>query len=271
MKKIPKIIHYFWFGNNPLPDELKEYIRSWKEYCPDYKIQKWDETNFDINICDYVSEAYKAKKWAFVSDYARFYILDKIGGIYLDTDVELIKSLTPIINNGPFLACENQNSTSVAPGLGMATYAGNYLYDEIVEDYNHDHFLLPNGLYNEQPVGERIVNKFLLPAGLKQSTKIQKVMGINIYPSTYFCPLNYMTGQMNITDKTVAIHHYSSSWMTKTDRRFHKLSQRLARFMGVKSAQFLTKTVKFPYTLTVKIKKIGFKKTIYFYYSKYIK
>ena len=94
--QIPKVIHYCWFGRNPLPPSVRACIRSWKKYCPDYKIVEWNEDNFDIGSCDYMKEAYEAKKWAFVSDVARLMIIYRNGGIYLDTDVELIAPLEPI-------------------------------------------------------------------------------------------------------------------------------------------------------------------------------
>ena len=103
---IPKIIHYCWFGGNPLPELAVKCIESWKKYCPDYEIKRWDESNFDLNCCDYVKEAYRAKKWAFVSDYARFKVLYDEGGLYFDTDVELIKPIDDIIERGPFMGAE---------------------------------------------------------------------------------------------------------------------------------------------------------------------
>ena len=116
-QKIPKIIHYCWFGGNPLPDAAKKCIETWKKYCPDYEIVEWNESNFDVNCCDYVKEAYEAKKWAFVSDVARLLIVYKLGGVYLDTDVE-------ILENSPFekyLDYENimafENARSIATGL----------------------------------------------------------------------------------------------------------------------------------------------------------
>ena len=107
-QKIPKIIHYCWFGGNPLPDIVQKCIESWKKYCPDYEIIKWDESNFDVNCCDYAKEAYEAKKWAFVSDYCRFYVLNKQGGIYLDTDVELIKPIDNLLDFFKNDECPNE-------------------------------------------------------------------------------------------------------------------------------------------------------------------
>ena len=114
---IPKIIHYCWFGGNPLPELAIKCIESWKKYLPDYEIKEWNESNFDINCCAYVREAYEAKKWAFVSDYARFWILYQHGGLYFDTDVELIKSIDDLIVKGAFMGCEPWNA---APALSLS-------------------------------------------------------------------------------------------------------------------------------------------------------
>ncbi len=130
-KEIPKIIHYCWFGGNPLPQMAQRCIDSWKKYLPDYEIKQWDETNFDVNIIPYTRQAYEAKKYAFVSDYARFLILYQYGGLYFDTDVEVIKPLDDIVAKGPFMGCQDKYtprgdvySLHVAPGLGLGVYAG---------------------------------------------------------------------------------------------------------------------------------------------------
>ena len=128
---IPKIIHYCWFGGNPLPPLAKKCIASWKKYLPDYEIRQWDESNYDVNKIPYIKEAYAAKKFAFVSDYARFDILYNYGGIYFDTDVEIISPLDCIISAGSFMGCENKatpgatpNKLGVAPGLGLGVNPG---------------------------------------------------------------------------------------------------------------------------------------------------
>ena len=114
---IPKKIHYCWFGGNPLPELAIKCLESWKKYCPDYEIIEWNETNFNLDSCEYVREAYQAKKWAFVSDYARLKVVYDNGGIYLDTDVELIKSLDRLLKNKSFFGTETTGV--VATGLGF--------------------------------------------------------------------------------------------------------------------------------------------------------
>ena len=130
MKEIPKVIHYCWFGGNPLTEEAKKCIDSWKRYCPNYDIKEWNESNFDITLCNYVKEAYEAKKWAFVSDYARLWILYNYGGLYFDTDVEMIKGIEDLVKNGPFMGAEPYSSKAcrVNAGLGLASYSEHPLY-----------------------------------------------------------------------------------------------------------------------------------------------
>ena len=154
---IPKIIHYCWFGGKSLPESAKKCIASWKKYLPDYEIKEWNESNFNVNIIPYTAEAYRAKKYAFVSDYARFYILYKYGGLYFDTDVEVIRNMDDIIARGPFMGCEGEakqpmNGTrdkattlGVAPGLGLGVNPGLGLYKEIIDIYKQKSFLKKMG------------------------------------------------------------------------------------------------------------------------------
>ena len=156
---IPKIIHYCWFGRNPLPQSAIKCINSWKKFFPDYEIKEWNEDNFDVNIIPYTAEAYEAKKYAFVSDYARFWILYHHGGIYFDTDVEVIKPFDDILERGPFMGREqgafiknicgtsyNGNGFGVAPGLGIGATSGLELYKEFLKSFQ-EHNLLYLSVY----------------------------------------------------------------------------------------------------------------------------
>ncbi len=151
---IPKVIHYCWFGRNPLPSLAIKCIESWRKYLPDYEIKEWNEDNFDVNIIPYTQEAYQVGKYAFVSDYARFWILYKYGGLYFDTDVEVIKPMDDIIARGPFMGCEKDVSdtsvASVAPGLGLGVNPGLGLYKEILEMYSKLSFVNKDGTYNQK-------------------------------------------------------------------------------------------------------------------------
>ena len=210
---IPKIVHYCWFGRNPLPPLAKRCIASWQKYLPDYQIKEWNEDNFDVNEIPYIREAYEAHKYAFVSDYARFKILYDFGGLYFDTDVELIRPVNDIILRGPFMGCEMSGGKSsffsVNPGLGLGSVAGLPLYKEILDLYRSIHFKQGNGTYSQKTVVE-YVTEILYRRGLQEERNIQKVFGVYVYPKEYFCPL--FGKYIDFTKNTRSIHHYMSSW-----------------------------------------------------------
>ena len=207
---IPHVIHYCWFGGKPLPELAKKCIASWIKFLPDYEIKEWNETNFDVNCSNYVREAYQAQKWAFVSDYARFWILYNYGGLYFDTDVEVIKPIDDIIEKGAFMGCEA--SDKCAPGLGLGVNPGLGLYKEILESYDHSHFLNEDGSYNYFTVVDRVTS-ILVDYGFKDMNSIQNIANINIYPKDYFCPMDYATGKLEVTSNTRSIHWYDASWL----------------------------------------------------------
>ena len=226
---IPKVIHYCWFGGNPLPDSAQKCIESWKKYCPDYEIRQWDENNFDIAACDYCREAYEAKKWAFVSDYARFRILQQHGGIYLDTDVELLKNLDDVIAEGAYMGIEKHSlDTYVNPGLGFAAPAGDQIITDIVDYYRSIHFL-KDGEPDTATTVCHHVTKLLKAYGFVNENKLQKLNGLTVYPSDYFCPQNFMSGELEITEHTYSIHRYDGSWYTPVERYSHELKRKLSK------------------------------------------
>lgn len=222
--EIPKVIHYCWFGGAELPELAIKCIQSWKEHFPEYEIKEWNESNFDVNCCDYVKEAYIEKKWAFVSDYARFYILYNYGGLYFDTDVEIIKNMDYIIKNGPFMGCEynysygSKNEIFINPGLGLGVNPGLIIYKEVLDFYKTIHFKNANGTLNEHTVVEYTTNIFKQYNFDTTAHIVQKIEGVYIYPPEYFCPLNYETKELSITDNTVSIHHYTASWHSKLEK-----------------------------------------------------
>lgn len=247
---IPKVIHYCWFGRNPLPKLAVKCIESWKKYLPEYEIKEWNEDNFDVNMIPYTSEAYKAKKYAFVSDYARFWILYKFGGLYFDTDVEIIKPMDEIVAKGPFMGCEKEvdrnakNKTAkdvgVAPGLGLGVSPGLDLYKEILDAYTGYHFLKSDGTLNKKTVVD-YTTEILEKHGLKYTSQIQKCAGVWIYPREYFCPLDYYTGKFTITENSYSIHHYTASWQSKED----KFKIRLSILLGKRCTKFILRIKKF--------------------------
>lgn len=230
---IPKIIHYCWFGYKSLPPLAIKCIESWRKYFPDYEIREWNETNYNVHSVPYIHEAYEAKKYAFVSDYARFEILYKYGGIYFDVDVEVIQSMNNIIERGSFMGCENdaddQKMTmiTVAPGLGIGVVSGLELYHEILELYATLHFVNPNGSLNLKTVVDYTTEQ-LCKHGLKSTNEIQECAGIWIYPQEYFCPISVHDGKLRITSNTVSIHHYAQSWQSPV----RKYGRKIALFLG---------------------------------------
>ena len=238
---IPKIIHYCWFGHGPLPELAQKCIASWRKYLPGYEIKEWNEDNFDVNIIPYTAEAYKEKKYAFVSDYARFWILYKYGGLYFDTDVEIIRPIDDIIARGNFMGFETdpkpQNAgrgdaseASVAPGLGLGVNPGLGLgvnpglglgvnpglglVKKMLDYYEGQHFVREANMRNQITV-VHICTKVLKDNGLQMQTGIQCVDGIYIYPSEYFCPINVVTGRIHVERNTRTIHHYAGTWVDK--------------------------------------------------------
>lgn len=223
---IPKKIHYCWFGGNPLPEKDKKCIESWKKYCPDYEIIRWDESNYDINKNLFMKQAYNAKKWGFVPDYARLDIIYNEGGIYLDTDVEIIKNLDPLLDNDGFMGFEG--GESVSPGLGFGAKKGHPTIKKIMEIYENLEFIKEDGTYDLTP--SPILNtEKMKEMGCVINNKEQIVRGIKIYPTEYFCPKDYVTGKLKITNNTYTIHHYNASWMSKKQKRRYLLRKRIGK------------------------------------------
>lgn len=233
---IPKVIHYCWFGEKPLPELAVKCIKSWTKFCPDYKIIQWNESNYLINEkCDYVKEAYAAKKWAFVSDYARFDILYQYGGIYFDTDVELISSIEDILTNGAFMGLECDatinngviDSFDAASGLGIAAEPNNSIYREILEGYEQRHFDKEKGGDDNLTVVTCVSDLLMKHNPVLLENKIIKVDDISLFPPEFFCPLDYKTGVLNITNNTRSIHHYTASWLTEKEKKWLFIEQKI--------------------------------------------
>lgn len=229
---IPKIIHYCWFGQNPLPNSALKCISSWKKFFPGFKIRLWNEESFDVNIIPYTAEAYSNNKFAFVSDYARFWILYRYGGIYFDTDVEVLKSFDPILSNGAFMGREAGTAGMVAPGLGLGTEAGNPIYAELLASYSKLHFLNEDGSFNQKTIVS-YTTEVLHNKGLHSEDILEKIGDISFYPSEFFCPMDSTTGIIRITPNTYSIHHYDCSWINHSTLRWklHLLKNSFNRFL----------------------------------------
>lgn len=219
---IPKTIHYCWFGYGRLPRMARKCIRSWRKYFPDYEIKEWNEENYDVRSIPYVAAAYDAGKFAYVSDYARFDILYRYGGIYFDTDVEVLRPLDDIIDTGPFMGCEINAvpdkgvSGRVAAGLGLGVGPGHEVYKKILDEYASN---MSPKFDGGQTVVD-IVTKILCKLGMPVQTGIVNVLGINIYPEEYFCPIAWGSTYKDarFTANTRTIHHYSGSWLSNKIR-----------------------------------------------------
>lgn len=213
---IPKVIHYCWFGKGKIPALSEKCIESWKKYCPEYKIVCHNEENFDITENKYAREAYDAGKWAFVSDYARLKVLYEEGGIYLDTDVELIKPLDKLIEETGYMGFDDNGIVST--GLGFACEKGNELVGALLADYDDISFIRPDGTYDLTPCPDRNT-KTMQKLGLDISIQKQLFMGIQMLPEDYLCPMKYYTGKKIITENTYSIHHFCASWTSPTAKR----------------------------------------------------
>ena len=237
---IPKVVHYCWFGRNPLPESAVKCIESWRKFMPDYEIKEWNEDNFDVNIIPYTAEAYSVGKYAFVSDYARFWVLYHYGGVYFDTDVEVIKPMDDIVEKGAFMGIEEICKVTpedlvgypmVAPGLGIGTPAGTDFYKQLLDFYEGVHYLNEDGSIIQGTVVS-YTTRLLVEAGLQKSPDLQHIADLWIYPEDYFNPFEDITGRLRITDRTRSIHWYARSWQKQNPVRlwFSRMSHRIFGF-----------------------------------------
>ena len=225
-----KYIHYCWFGRGEKPELALKCIESWKKYCKDYEIIEWNEDNFDINSNKYVKQAYDAKKFAFVTDYVRLYTLYNYGGIYMDTDVEVIKPLDEFLNNPAFSGFENTNK--IPTGI-MAAEKGNKWICDLLKEYDLLEFVKEDGTYDLTTNVTRITNLTIKEYGLNPVSSYQNLNNIVVlYPYDYFCPKDWETGKINLTENTYTIHHFSGSWHTQEDKeKAEKYRKKLNRYI----------------------------------------
>lgn len=228
---LPKTIHYCWFGGSPLPKSAIKCINSWRKFLPDYEIIQWDETNFDVNIIPYTRDAYGIKKYAFVSDYARMWVLYHYGGVYFDTDVEVIRSLDDILSQGGFMGFET--SEYVNPGLGIALPKTSKIAFDVMKRFEQTKFILEDGRFNSKGIVP-ITTEVLTCYGLKSNGEMQELVdGLWIYPIDFFNPLDAPTGRLRNTSNTHSIHWYTKSWMDSQNRFRTLISQWSHRILGI--------------------------------------
>ena len=213
---IPKIIHYCWFGRSPKPKLAVKCMRSWRRYCGDYKFKEWNEDTFDLSSApSYVQDAYKAKKWAFVTDYVRLYVLYHYGGIYMDTDVEVTKPLDKFLRLKGFSGFEDE--VSVPTGI-MAAEKGHPLILEWLSEYDTKQFFLADGSMNLQTNVTAITNS-MVKHGLRLNNTLQTVADYTLYPKDFFCVKSLQDGLIYRTKNTHTIHHFAGTWLSQEERK----------------------------------------------------
>ena len=207
---IPRIIHYCWFGRGEKPELAKKCIESWLKYLPDYEIREWNEDNFDVNQNQYVREAYESRKFAFVTDYVRLYAIYTEGGIYMDTDVEVLGDFDQFLHHHAFSGFETDGN--VPTGM-MAAEKGSIWAKELLDGYDNRRFIQENGSFDMRTNTE-VITSYMISKGLIQNNTYQDFPGLcTMYPSDYFCPKDHRTGKVKCTKNTVCIHHFAGSWL----------------------------------------------------------
>ncbi len=255
---IPKVIHYCWFGGNPLPDLAIKCIESWKKFCPDYEIIEWNESNFNLDECVYAKEAYENKKWAFVTDYVRLKVLYDCGGIYMDTDVEVIKPLDSLLD---YKAVSGFESDSQIPTGLMASEKNHPMIYELLHDYDNSHFVLGDGSLDLTTNVIRITKVFL-KYGFSPNNERQTINEFTLLPKDYLCPKDLKTYQVFITKNTLSIHHFDGSWLDEESVYYRDLRLKLAKNIPVFPAKIIALFVtslkfyglKWPVFISLKIK-----------------
>lgn len=220
--KIPKKIHYCWFGGNELSDFLKECMESWYRYCPDYEILRWDETNFDINKYEYTRQAAAHKKWGFVTDVARLDILYRYGGIYLDTDVKLLKPLDDFLYQKGFVGVEQWGNINSGGGIGAVPH--HPMIQEMLDYRLQFPFVMSDGSLNAETNGLYETIPFI-KHGMRIDNSLQVVNDMVVYPASVFHPYNYISCEEEIKNSTISIHYFSGGWMEKDDKTDRRSTQ----------------------------------------------
>lgn len=239
--KIPKIIHYCWFGRNPLPKLAVDCIASWKKYLPDYEIIEWNEDNFPLEKFLFAKEALEARKFAFVSDVCRLYALKEMGGIYMDTDVEVLKSLDVFLKHNAFSGFENDDF--VPTGI-MASEADGKWVTELLSYYNERSFIKPENTFDTVS-NTFIITKMMVEKGFIMNNSFQeKDNYVSFYPNEYFCPKSYKTGKIELTKNSFCIHHFAKSWIPLKYKWRNIIKMKVMNWIGPQKVQFLIDLIK---------------------------
>ncbi|MEG1857642.1 MAG: glycosyltransferase [Pseudoflavonifractor sp.] len=236
---IPKIIHYCWFGGKPLPESAEVCIASWRRFCPDYQIKQWDETNFDVTAHPYTKRAYEAQKWAFVTDYVRLCALYDEGGIYLDTDVELVRCWDDLLDCSGFIGFEKSGvpRKRVNTGQGFGAEPGLAALGAIKTQYEQAEFRFEGGAQMKTTLD--FFTDYLEAQGLRCEDRLQQAGGFTVYPTDYFCPKDGNYGAITLTPNTHSIHHFDASWFGAREQKVLLRGKKLCGIFGVKIGRTL--------------------------------
>jgi hypothetical protein len=227
---IPKTIHYCWFGKKPFPKRMKQWMQSWKKYCPTYTFSEWNEENFDVSLNLYARQAYNAEKWAFVSDYVRLYALYHHGGVYLDTDIELLKPVDIFLNDKAFAGFESADFISTAV---MGAEKGHAFIKFLLSDYDKRTFIKEDGAFDYETNTVRLT-RHCRALGLLLNNRKQTVMDFMFYPSDYFSPGDWLTKKVECTANTYAIHHFDASWKSLSQKIRDAIGRRFPLLVAIK-------------------------------------
>ena len=239
---IPKVIHYCWFGRGPKNELALKCIESWKKHLPDYEIKEWNEDNFDVNLYQYAREALESRKFAFVTDVVRLYALYTEGGIYMDTDVEVLKSYDPFLHHVMFSGFENNGY--VPTGM-MAAEKGSLWAKELLDGYNNRKFILEDGSL-DTTTNTEVITAYMKTKGLILNNTYQDFpMFCTMYPSDFFCPKDHATGIIKCTENTICIHHFAGSWLDQTwwSKTRHSLKYTVSWILGARLGTWLSDLV----------------------------
>ncbi len=225
---IPKIIHYCWFGRGEKPALVQKCMDTWAKKLPDYEIREWNEDDFDISINTFVSEAYQHRNFAFVSDFARAKALFDFGGIYLDTDVEVLRSFDRFLSCRMFAGYEEKNFVGTCV---MGAEKGMPVLSEYMSHYESTSYVLPDGSFYKD-TNVLLLTRLLEENGLRRDNTLQEVCGVTVYPRTWFSPYDYINGISYITDDSCAIHHFAQLWLPKSTRLKSEIKRKIIKIIG---------------------------------------
>lgn len=226
---IPRVIHYCWFGKADMPAGARKCLETWQRFCPRYEIRRWDEDSFDVSACQFSQQAHNSKAWAFVSDYARLKIIYDHGGVYLDTDVELLRTLDDLLHHKAFFGF--QTNGQIATGLGFGAEKGNPVVAALAAGYEVIPFLSSTGTPTTTPCPARDAKAFP-QFGFRLDGSYQENDGVTLLPADYLCPKSFATGIVSITPRSYAIHHFACSWAESHARMSHIRRHRYCKVFG---------------------------------------